>query len=165
MEIRPATTADADAIRAIYNFEVENSTSTFDMVPRSRSEQVDYIEQRSGAHGVLVAEIDGTVVGFGALSSYRHRCAYNTTVENSIYVDQSARGMGVGKALLVALIELGQERGFHTIVAYIAGVEGPSVALHRSCGFRIVGVQQEVGRKFGNWLDVTVMQLMLGAGR
>ena len=161
MEIREATTADAEAIRQIYNFEVEHSTSTFDMVPRTLAEQEAYINDRSGAHGVLVAEINGAVVGFGALSSYRHRCAYNTTVENSIYVSESARGLGVGRGLLTALVDLGKERGFHTIVAYISGAEGPSVALHRSCGFRVVGTQREVGRKFGQWLDVTVMQIML----
>jgi len=161
VEIRLATLDDAPATRAIYNREVENTTATFDLVGRTLVEQRDWITQRSGVLGVLVAEIDGVVAGFASLSPYRARPAYRTTVEDSIYVSETARGSGVGKALLKALIDLAGQRGFHTIVAHITGGSDTSVALHQACGFTIVGTEREVGRKFGRWLDVVIMQLMI----
>jgi len=148
-------------MRAIYNHEVEHTTATFDLVGRSLSEQREWLAERSGALGVLVAEIDGVVSGFASLSPYRSRPAYRTTVEDSIYVSESARGAGVGKALLLALIDLAEQRGFHAMVARIAGGSAASVALHEACGFATVGTEREVGRKFGRWLDVVIMQLMI----
>ena len=162
VELRLATIDDAAALRRIYNHEVENSTVTFDLVPRTLEEQQAWITDREGAHGILVAEIDGEVAGFASLSSYRPKAAYRTTVENSVYVAEEARGAGVGRVLLEGLIELAEARGFHTIVAHIVGGHDASIALHRACGFRPVGTQKEVGRKFGRWLDVLVMQRMLG---
>ncbi len=161
MDIRLATLEDAPAILAIYNHEVENTTATFDLVGRTLSEQRDWLKERSGALGVLVAEIDGVVVAFASLSPYRTRPAYRTTVEDSIYVSGGARGSGVGKSMLNALIDLAAQRGFHTIIAHIAGGSEASVSLHQACGFTIVGSEREVGRKFGKWLDVVVMQLMI----
>ena len=161
MDIRHATVDDAEALREIYNHEVENSTATFDLVPRTLDEQRTWIREREGALGVLVAEIDGRVMGFSSLSPYRNRPAYNTTGENSVYGHADARGLGVGKRLLTEIIEMAKARGFHTVLAHISDAEGASVALHQSCGFKVVGVQKQVGRKFGKWLDVTVMQHML----
>ena len=161
MEIRLATVADAEALRTIYNHEVEHSTATFDLVPRTLEAQQTWIREREGALGVVVAEHDGVVVGFASLSPYRSKPAYNTTVEDSIYVDREARGLGAGKALLNEVITMASTRGFHTIIAHISDPDGASVALHRTCGFTVVGIQKEVGRKFGRWLDVVVMQRML----
>jgi phosphinothricin acetyltransferase len=164
MLLRNATVADAEAIRTIYNHEVETSLVTFDLVPRNLPEQQEWIREREGALGAIVAEReeDGAILGFASLSPYRSRPAYNTTVENSIYVSEAARGLGVGKTLLEELLTMAKARGFHTVLAHIAGGHKASIALHHSVGFSIVGVQKEVGRKFGKWLDVTVMQHMLG---
>ena len=161
MDIRLATIADADAVRTIYNHEVEHGTATFDLVPRTLAEQQAWIREREGALGVVVAEHEGRVVGFASLSPYRSKPAYNTTVEDSVYVAGDARGLGAGKALLQEVIAMAEARGFHTIIAHISDPEGASVALHRACGFKVVGTQHEVGRKFGRWLDVVVMQRML----
>ena len=114
MKLRNATLADAEALMSIYNHEVEHSTATFDLAPRSLEQQRTWLSERLGALGVIVAEHEGRGVGFASLSPYRDRPAYNTTVENSIYVDASARGLGVGKALLTELIEMARSRGFHT---------------------------------------------------
>lgn len=161
MLLRHATVADAEALRAIYNFEVENTTVTFDLLPRTLDDQRAWIREREGALGVVVAEVDGEVAGFASLSPYRGRPAYNTTVEDSVYVSTAARGMGVGKALLLELIAMAEKRGFHTILAHIAGGHEASIALHASCGFEATGTQREVGRKMGRWLDLVVMQIML----
>ncbi len=161
MVLRPASLDDAQAIREIYNAEVTGSTATFDLVPRSLEEQREWISARTGAHAVVVAEVGGEVVGFASLSPYRDRAAYRTTVEDSVYVRSDQRGNGVGRALLAELVRLATSHGFHTIIARIAGGQEASVALHRSVGFEVVGVERQVGRKFRTWLDATVMQLML----
>ena len=161
VSIRLAERRDAEAIRAIYNREVTASTVTFDMVPRTLDEQVQWIDEHAGGHPAVVAEAEGTVVGFGSLSPYRPRPAYATTVENSVYVDPEHQGRGVGKAILTELVRLAADHGFHSVVARIVGGHEASIALHAACGFAAVGVEREVGRKFGRWLDVVVMQRML----
>jgi phosphinothricin acetyltransferase len=161
MRVRLATIDDTEATRAIYNLEVTESTVTFDLVPRSPEEQREWLTARSGAHAVLVAEDDGEVVGFASLSPFRDRPAYSTSVENSVYVRRDQRAKGVGKLLLSELITLATSHGFHAMIARIVGDHEASIALHRSLGFEVVGTEREVGRKFGRWLDVLEMQLLL----
>jgi L-amino acid N-acyltransferase YncA len=161
MEVRLARQEDADAIRAIYNAEVTGSTVTFDLTPRSADEQRAWIARHQGAHPAVVAVEGSTVVGFGSLSSFRDRAAYATTVEDSLYVDGAWRGRGVGRLLLGELAALALARGFHTVIARVSGDNEPSNGLHRACGFVLVGVEREVGRKFGRWIDVAVWQKML----
>ena len=102
-----------------------------------------------------------TVCGFGSLSSYRDRAAYSTSVEDSVYVDEAWRRKGVGRLLLLELVELATRHGFHTVIGRIAGGNEASVVLHENCGFEVIGVEREVGRKFGRWLDVTLVQRLL----
>lgn len=161
MDLRLATTDDAEAIRAIYNLEVTTSTVTFDLVPRSLEDQLAWQAARTGAHAVLVAEVDGVVAGFGSLSPWRDRPAYATTVEDSIYVHRDHHGVGIGKALLTELVATATAHGFHACMARIVGGHEASTALHASCGFEQVGVEREVGRKFNRWLDVVLMERML----
>jgi L-amino acid N-acyltransferase YncA len=162
MHIRLAAATDESAIRTIYNREVVGSTVTFDMVPRTREDQLHWLAGHSGAHPAIVAVDDlGAVAGFGSLSPYRSRPAYSTTVEDSVYVDDSSRGQGVGRLLLASLIDLAGAHGFHAVMARIVGGHEASIALHRGCGFELVGVEREVGRKFGHWLDVALMQCLL----
>jgi len=159
--IRLAERRDAEAIRGIYNAEVTGSTVTFDLVARSLEDQVSWIDAHAGGHPAVVAEIDEEIVGFGSLSPFRDRAAYIGTVEDSLYVDHAYRSRGVGRALLEELLRLAAAHGFHTVIARIVGGHDASIALHASCGFEIVGTEREVGRKFGQWLDVVVMQRML----
>ena len=161
MQARLATIDDAEATRSIYNVEVADSTVTFDLVPRTIDEQRAWLSARSGAHAVLVAEHDGEVVGFASLSPYRDRPAYSTTVEDSVYVRRDQQGKGIGKLLLGDLVGLARSHGFHAMMGRIVGGHDASIALHRSLGFETVGTEREVGRKFGRWLDVVVMQLLL----
>ena len=160
MQIRLAVPTDAEAIRAIYNHEVVSSAATFDIVERSEEDQAAWLAERSGAFSVLVAEVDGAVAGFASLSSYRERAAYRSTVENSVYVGAGHRGLGIADRLLGALLEVGLTSGFHSIIARIGGGNVASMALHAKHGFTEVGVERQVGRKFGRWQDVTVMQVV-----
>jgi len=153
---------DADALRAIYNVEVLESTVTFDLVPRMRAEQVAWIDEHSGGHPAIVAvDDDGEVGGFASLSPYRPRPAYATTVEDSVYVRRDRRGRGIGRLLLGDLVELARDHGFHSVIGRIVGDHEASIALHTACGFDQVGREREVGRKFNRWLDVVLMQKML----
>ncbi|MGH9123453.1 MAG: GNAT family N-acetyltransferase [Acidimicrobiales bacterium] len=165
MRTRLAADADAEAIRAIYNTEVVGSTVTFDLVPRSPAEQRQWLAEHRGAHPAIVAVAsDGSVAGFASVSPYRTRPAYATTVEDSVYVRADFRGQGVGRVLLGDLVDLAQAHGFHAVMARIADHQEASMALHRACGFELVGVEREIGRKFGKWLDVVVMQRLLATG-
>ena len=160
--VRIAEKSDAESIADIYNFEVANSTATFDLVPRSIEVQRDWIAARSGAFSAIVAQEFGAgVIGFAALSTYRDRAGYRTTVENSVYVHKDHQRKGVGRLLLGSLIDIARDSGFHTVVARIDSQSHGSIALHHSLGFVEVGVEREIGRKFGRWLDSVIMQKML----
>jgi phosphinothricin acetyltransferase len=161
VQVRLATIEDAEAIRSIYNLEVAESTVTFDLVPRSLSEQQGWLTARSGAHAVVVAVDGDEVTGFASLSPYKERPAYRTTVEDSVYVRRDQQGRGVGKALLGELLTLATHHGFHAVMGRIVGGHEASIALHQGAGFSVVGTEREVGRKFGRWLDVVVMQRLL----
>jgi phosphinothricin acetyltransferase len=153
---------DAEAIRSIYNLEVTESTVTFDLVPRSLADQQRWLEQHAGAHPAVVAVNDGEeVLGFGALSPYRSRPAYATTVEDSVYVRRDQHRRGIGRAVLEELLRLATVHGFHAVIGRIVDGHEASIRLHRACGFGLVGVEREVGRKFGRWLDVVVVQRLL----
>ncbi len=165
--VRPARLADAEAIRSIYNHEVLSTTATFDLVPRSLDDQQQWLSARSGAFSAVVAvETDdetgeADVVGFAALSPYRERAAYRTSVEDSVYVRRDRAGRGIGRLLLTALLDIADQSGFHAVFARIESSGEASRALHAACGFRLVGVEREVGRKFNRWLDVALMECLL----
>ncbi|MEO1061514.1 MAG: N-acetyltransferase family protein [Actinomycetota bacterium] len=162
LEIRLARPDDAAAIAEIYNTEVLESTVTFDLEPRTVAEQRAWLDERAGSYVVLVGVDGDGLAGFASLSPYRDRPAYRTTVENSIYVARTHRGRGVGKALLRELLVVAEDRGFHAVMARIVGGHESSIALHAAVGFEHVGIEREIGRKFGRWLDVVVMQRRFG---
>jgi L-amino acid N-acyltransferase len=167
--IRLAGPPDSEAIRAIYNAEVLGSTNTFDLRARTPAEQDAWLDAHQGAHPAVVAvgpgpdgaTGDGVVVGFGSLSPYRDRPAYATTVENSVYVDPTWRGRGVGRLILTELLELAVQHGFHSVIARIVGHNETSIALHHALGFEMVGTEHEVGRKHRRWLDVVELERLV----
>jgi len=162
--IREATSDDAEAIRLIYNHEVENETSTMDLVPRTLETQREWIAARSGAFCAVVAvDSSETVLGFGALSEYKDRSGYRSTVENSVYVCRDVPRRGIGKQILLHLLETATVSGFHSVIARIEAQSLASRGLHSSCGFELVGIEKQVARKFGKWLDIAVMQKSLAA--
>ena len=162
LTIREATSDDAQAIRTIYNHEVENETSTMDLVPRTLEVQQEWIAARSGAFCAVVAvDSAGAVLGFGALSEYKDRTGYRTTVENSVYVRRDVARRGIGRQILNHLLAVATISGFHSVIARIESTSTASRDLHSACGYKLVGVEQQVARKFGKWLDITVMQKIL----
>jgi L-amino acid N-acyltransferase YncA len=154
---------DAEGIRAIYNQEVLDSTVTMDLVARSLPAQQRWIELHQGAHGAIVA-VEGNpagvenVLGFASISPYRTRPGYSTTVENSVYVHREHQSRGIGRMLLDDILSLAADSGFHSCMARILAGHEASIRLHASRGFEVVGIEREVGRKFGRWIDITLMQ-------
>ncbi|MCX8006917.1 MAG: GNAT family N-acetyltransferase [Coriobacteriia bacterium] len=164
MEIRPATPEDADAIASIYNDAVLNTTATFDTEPVTPESRRAWLASHGADHPVIVAEEHGAVVGWAALSPWSDRCAYRTSVELSVYVDRRHVRRGIGRALAQHLLGNAPALGVHAVLARICTENRPSIALVEGLGFELCGVQREVGRKFGRWLDVAVYELIVGAG-
>lgn len=164
LTLRDATEADVDAIAALYAHEVMGGTATFETRPPSTTEMGDRLSQvRRQGLPWLVAETDGRFAGYAYLSPFRPRPAYRYAVEGSIYVEAGARGRGVGRALLNALVEQARRRNLRHVIGAISQSDSSaaSIALHRAQGFREAGVYRQVGWKFERWLDVTLMQLDL----
>jgi L-amino acid N-acyltransferase YncA len=159
--IRPATEADMAAVLTIYNYEVAHGVATFDTEPRSMEEQLAWLEEHQHPYSAIVVESAGQVIAFGSLSRYHSRPAYGFTVEDTVYVHHEHRRQGVGRLVLEELIGLAREGGYHTVLGRITAENTASIELHRACGFFEAGVEREVGRKFGRWLDVVTMQLIL----
>ena len=161
VKIRLAEKADLDAINEIYNYYVANSTCTYQLEPEPASGRERWFDEHGPAHPVTVALSGGQIVGWGAISRFHPRAAYARSVENSIYVRPECFGRGIGRALLADLIERARQAGHHTIIALIDAEQPRSIALHAKAGFAQAGRIREAGYKFGRWLDVVYMQLML----
>lgn len=158
MRIRPATLADAPAITSVYNEAVTGSTASFDTELQTAEVRARWLTGRPGRHAVLVAEEDGALVGWGALSPYSDRCAYWTTAELSLYITGSCHRKGIGRALASELLETARREGLHMVLARICTENTASVALMTSLGFTDAGTMHEVGFKFGRWLDVATLE-------
>ena len=160
--IRLATADDLEAIRAIYNHYVTHSTCTYQIEHETADERLAWFRGRDLArHPVTVAESEGRVIGWAALSRWNTRCAYAGTAEASVYIHHEHHRRGLGKALLLDLIERAKAAGLHTVIGGASSDQHASLALQAALGFEPVGTFREVGYKFGRRLDVTYMQLML----
>ncbi len=158
--IRDAVEADFDAITAIYGHHVLYGLASFEEEAPSREEMLSrWKKVLELGLPYIVAELDGRVAGYSYASSYRPRPAYRYTVENSVYIDDRLRGRGIGKALLVELIARCARGPWQQMLAIIGNSANTgSIALHRSCGFRMVGTLERVGFKHGQWVDTVLMQ-------
>ena len=163
--LRPATASDLAAINDIYNHYVLHSTCTYQEVPEPIKGRRQWFSQHRDRHPVIIAEADGRVVGWGSLSPYHARSAFRHTVENSIYVHPQQHRRGIGARLLQDLIVRARTLGHHAIVAAIEADQPASVALHAKFHFEPVGQLQQVGFKFGRWLDLLYMELLLDVSR
>lgn len=156
--IRPATLDDLHQITEIYNDVILKTVATFDTEPKSIEEQRVWFESHGSSFPILVGEFDSIIVGWASLSEYSARCAYSVTAEVSVYLREDHRGKGFGRKFLERIIELGEKKGFHVLIARIAEGNEISIHLFESFGFTHVGVMKEVGRKFDRLLDVYIMQ-------
>jgi len=162
IEIRPAGSDDVEAMLAIYNDAIINTTAVYDYQPRTSDAQREWFETKQAQRLPVVVAVDNaTTIGFGSFGPFRPWPAYQFTVENSLYVDPAFRRKGAGTALLTSLVTAAQTAGYHTMVAGIDATNEASLALHRKAGFAPVAHFREVGWKFERWLDLIFMEKML----
>lgn len=160
--IRAARPEDVPAINAIYNASVAVSTASWDIDPEPLATRQAWFERRARlGHPVLVAEDDGRVLGWGSWGTFRDKPGYARTMEHTLYVAEDARGRGVGNALLAAIVETARAAGVHVLLGVLSNENDVSLRLHEKLGFREMARLPQVGAKFGRWLDMVLVQLVL----
>lgn len=162
INVRKATEYDLPGMLVIYNEIIKNTTAVYDYTPHTLDMRRQWLVSKTeNGFPVFVAEEAGKVVGFGSIGPFRNWAAYKYSVENSIYVSADHRGKGIGKLLLRPLITDAEDMNMHTIIASIDDTNIPSLRLHASFGFEEVAHFKQVGYKFGRWLDLKFLQLIL----
>lgn len=167
MQIRDAIDADLGGILQIYNDAVERSTAIWNDHPVDLANRQRWLANlHAQDFPVLVAVDDAQqVIGYATFCAWRPHDGFRNTVEHSVYVRDGQRGAGVGRGLMKALIERAREAGKHVMLGAIESANRDSIHLHQQLGFTHVGQLREVGEKFGQWLDLTFMQLILNRGQ
>lgn len=158
VSIRPAKIDDINVITEIYNEAVLTTDASFDTEVKTEAEQRVWFDSHGSKNPILVAELDGAVVGWASLSEWSSRRAYADTAEVSLYVKEEFQGRGIGKRLLESIMGEGERVGLHTVVARITTGNKQSIHLHEQVGFEQIGIMREVGYKFGRLLDICLMQ-------
>ncbi len=162
VDIRLAREADLKAILDIYNTAIATTATILAFEPHSLPTRKDWFDAKQASHlPVFVADDAGEVVGFATYGPFRAWPAYKYTVENSVYVAERARRAGIARALMHRLIDRAREQEYHSVIAGIVADNIPSLRLHQSLGFVEVAHLQEVGYKFGRWIDLKLLQLLL----
>jgi L-amino acid N-acyltransferase YncA len=166
VSMRPAILSDIPAIARIYAHAVKTGTASFELEPPDEAEMTRRMQALlDGKFPYLVAEVDGAVASYAYASLYRTRPAYRFTVENSVYVAHDMHRRGIGKMLLLKLIEQCTALGFRQMIAVIGDSDqAASIGVHKACGFEDAGNLKNIGWKFGRWLDTPLMQRALGPG-
>lgn len=165
--LREAVAADVPRLTEIYAHAVLNGTASYELVPPTEAEMLARFESLTGQDYPYIVAVDGrgNVVGYAYAGPFRMRPAYRWSVEDSIYIAPEVHGRGVGRALLLRLLELCEDKGFRQMIAVIGGSNHePSIRLHERAGFRTIGIFQGSGFKFGAWIDTVFMQMPLGDG-
>jgi L-amino acid N-acyltransferase YncA len=160
LQIDIATKKDLNRIVEIYNWAIENTSATFDTDIKTIQSQLGWFESHDEKHPVIVARENGQVLAWGSISPWSDRCAYSGTGEISFYVDPDFHCKGIGFNILKRLIEIGKEKNFRTLVSRISGKSEASVHLHKKLGFSNIGTMKNVGKKFGEIIDVHLMQIL-----
>jgi len=165
VKIRDAVDGDMPVLRDLYNALIPTTTVAWtDSLQTLRQRLAWYRRQQRDGYPVLVAEVDGTVVGFAAYGSFRGSGkwpGYRQTVEHTIHIREDYWSRGLGRSLLEALIERARANGAHVMVAAVDAANAESIAFHERLGFRIVARMPEVGRKFDRWLDLVLLQRII----
>ena len=162
MEIRDATPADLPALLEIYNQAVANTTASWDYEPWTPVHHADwYAHKVERGFPLLVASEADEVLGYATYGEFHAKIGYATTREHAVYVRPDAQGRGIGRALMTAVIDHARGAGVHTLIGLVSADNEASIRLHAALGFVEVGRLREVGRKFGRWLDLAYLQLML----
>ena len=164
MRVRAAAVADLPGILGIYNDMIARSTAVYALAPVTLDERTRWFEARRGqGYPVLVAVDGADVLGFSSFGDWRAWPGYRFTVEHSVYVAAACRGRGIGRQLVEALFPIAAKLDKHVMLGGIDAANAASIAFHRRLGFKQVARFEEVGHKFGGWLDLVFMQRLLDA--
>lgn len=162
LTIRPAKLEDLNKILEIVNHSILHTTANYNYDIQTLEVQTKWFEDKKTKNmPVVVADLNGEVVGFGSYGQFREKIGYQYTVEHSVYVVDNVIGKGIGSKLLTELIRLAKEQGFHVMIGAIDADNTGSIAFHEKFGFTAIGTIREVGYKFDHWLDLVFMQLIL----
>ncbi len=163
INIRPAQISDLPTILAIYNDAVLTTTASWDYEPSTLEQRTQWFHQHDeeGLPVLVAVNADGMVVGWGSLSKFREKIGYQFTVEHSVYVAADQRRQGVGRLLVLALIDAARDLGKHIIIGGLDATNEPSLKLHKALGFEEVARMKQVGYKFDRWLDLVFLQKTL----
>ncbi len=160
--VRNAAEHDVAKILSIVNHAIVNTTANYNYEPQTVEDQSEWFEKKMALQlPVIVAEVDGNVVGFGTYGMFREKIGYRFTVEHSVYIDSEFIGKGIGKEILRELIILAKAAGLKVMIGGIDADNKNSIEFHRKFGFEECGVVKSAGYKFGRWLDLMFMQLIL----
>lgn len=160
--IREASVQDMDEILAIYNNAIVNTTAVYDYTPHTIEERMAWYQKKvEGSFPVLVFEEEGKILGYATYGPFRDWAAYKYSVEHSVFVQEAAKGKGIGTILLKAIIEIAREREYKTMIAGIDTTNEGSIKLHLKLGFQHAGTIHHAGYKFNRWLDLAFYQLEL----
>jgi len=160
--LRPATINDLEKILEIVNHSILHTTANYNYDIQTLEIQTKWFDDKKAKNlPIVVADLDGEVVGFGSYGQFREKIGYQYTVEHSVYVVDHIIGKGIGSQLLTELIRLAKEQGLHVMIGAIDADNAGSIAFHEKFGFVTIGTIREVGYKFDHWLDLVFMQLIL----
>jgi L-amino acid N-acyltransferase len=158
--LRPATLQDVPGMTEIYNEAILSTTAHYYAEPKSLDERIRWFHDHGDRHPIYVAEKDGHILGWASLTRWSVYPAFEDSAESSFYIHREHRGKGLGKALLKKVIQEGEAKGLHTIVARILDGNPASIRIHEQLGFTHTGVIREIGKKFGRYIDLVLMQRM-----
>ncbi|WP_141431785.1 GNAT family N-acetyltransferase [Bacillus sp. 03113] len=161
LKIRDAILSDLPSMLDIYNDAIRNLTATFDLEEQTLDERKKWFNKYGGNYPLIVAELEGIIVGYSCLSKFREKPAYSYSTELSVYISSKHQGQGIGSALMNEILGRAAKLGYHTVIGGITGGNEASVKLHEKFGFEYVGCFKEVGLKFGKWQDVHFYQVMI----
>lgn len=159
--IRLATEADLPAINSIYNTFVGFCSSAFHDEAVSDADRLKWFKQHDAQHPIMVADVAGQIAGFSALSHFDERPIYRHTVLDTLYVHPSYQGQGIGKALMIDLLDRAKQLGHQHVIATISAGQGGLREAHRRAGFREIGTFPAIATRFGRKMDMVYMQLDL----
>ena len=164
--VRDASETDLGAILTIYNHAIETTTAVFSYAPHTMAMRQEWFADKCAkGYPVLVADRNGAVVGFATYGPFRAWPAYRYSVEHSVYVAEGVRRQGIARRLMEHLLDRARAQDFHVVIGGIVSENAASLELHAGLGFEKVAHFRQVGYKFGRWLDLTFMQVVLDTPR
>ncbi|HWQ30615.1 MAG TPA: arsinothricin resistance N-acetyltransferase ArsN1 family A [Negativicutes bacterium] len=159
--VRMAEKTDIADITEIYNEGIADRTATLEADQKTQEDRLAWFESHDPRHPIIVAEENGSIVGYASLNVFNSRCAYDGVVDFSIYIRRSFRGKGGGSVLLTALIKKASELGYHKLVLSALSYNEHGKALYKKFGFREIGIYKEQGILDDKWIDILVMEKIL----